>query len=634
MIASSLFEPIMFATGGRSINIKGLLSHKTIKGKFFILTVALTITPMLILSIIFYNIITAKMKQNAEINVNSSLQTGINNLTRAMGELDDLTKITIINPQFQHMISDDSTDYYNYVQNINQTQNFLYTINQSKPYISNYLIFRHAASPGFSFFRNISDVNSPYRGDYSLIVPQTAEKLYNSLKDATSNIWYNENPLFEKSGQKENNGSMFYFKKIRSLSNDMKELGFLMLEVNTKKLFDGISYLNLPRNSHLLWVNSLNNEIIYDNLQPNKKTDFSEMLQQLSLQADSGNFDTLWSGTRYMVTYLTDPKTNLRVIHIIELNQLYVEAKEIRRLTVIIFIIILGIGLLIAFWLGNTISRPLKKLVSMMNIKVKAVSSSPLQFDSGDEVGQIGIRFIRMLAENDELHAKMIVSLMKQKEAEVTALQAQINPHFLYNTLESLNWLALSQKQYEISEVVRSLGNFFRLTISKGHDLIAVSQEIDHVISYVQVQKFRYKDKFDFISEISEQMHDFKIPKFILQPLVENAIYHGLKLKEALGTIMLTGEIVDGSLVFGITDDGEGISADRLQLIQDTLNGKTVMSSYGLKNVHDRLQLKFGNGYGIHIASEKGLYTTVTVRMPIILSAVEENNYDHNHDRG
>jgi two-component system sensor histidine kinase YesM len=624
----------MFVGGGRSINIKGILSHKTIKGKFFILTVALTITPMLILSIIFYNIITAKMKQNAEINVLSSLQTGIYNLTRAMGELDDLTKITIINPQFQQMISDDSTDYYNYVQNINQTQNFLYTINQSKPYISTYLIFRHAASPGFSFFRNISDVNSPYRGDYSLIVPQTAEKLYNSLKDIVPNIWYNQNPLFEKSDQKENNGSMFYFKKIRSLSNDLKELGFLMLEVNTKKLFDGISYLNLPRNSRLLWVNTLNNEIIYDNLQPNKQADFSKMLQQLSLQADSGNFDIFWSGTRYMVTYLTDPKTNLRVIHIIELNQLYLEAKEIRRLTVIIFIIILGIGLLIAFWLGNTISRPLKKLVAMMNRKVKAVSSSPLEFDSDDEVGQIGIRFIRMLAENDELHAKMVVSLIKQKEAEVTALQSQINPHFLYNTLESLNWLALSQKQYEISEVVRSLGNFFRLTMSKGHDLIPVSQEIDHVISYVQVQKFRYKDKFDFISEISEQMHDFIIPKFILQPLVENAIYHGLKQREASGTIMLTGEIADGSLVFGITDDGEGISVDRLQLIEDALNGKAVMSSYGLKNVHDRLQLKFGNGYGIQLASEKGLYTTVTVRMPIIRSAMEENNFDHNHDRG
>jgi two-component system sensor histidine kinase YesM len=599
-----------------------------VKGKFFILTVALTILPMLILGLIFYNIIIDKMEKKAKLTVLSSLQGGVYNMNRGMGELDDLTRISIINPQLQEMITNNSEDYYTHIQNIYNVKNLLYTINQSKSYISNYLIYRRDAVIGFNFFQNVG--NFPYVGVYSytLVTSQSAEKVYKELADNGPNIWYKVNPFFDDSTQIENNNTMLYIKKIKSLTNNFKDLGFLMLEVNIPKFFSGISYLNLPTGSNLFWMDTKSHRVIYEMMDQTTKTDFRSMIKQMNFKTGSGSFVTKWLGTKYMVTYVTDNKTNLRGVHIIELNQLFLEAKKLRELILLIFFIILVVGLLFALWLGNTISQPLKQLVLMMNLKARKAASSPYEFKMDDEVGQIGNRFIRMLSENDELHSQMIRSLLKQKESEVKALQAQINPHFLYNTLESLNWLALSKNQFEISEVVRSLGNFFRLTINKGNQMITIEQELDHAISYVKVQRFRYKDKFSLITEVDINMFDFKIPKFILQPLVENAIYHGLKLKEGQGTIMVAGEISSSMVVFRITDDGEGMEPERLRFIQDSFYNEESTVSYGLKNVHERLKLKFGDEYGLLIASERGLYTTVTVRLPIITSEMEEDNLD------
>lgn len=151
------------------------------------------------------------------------------------------------------------------------------------------------------------------------------------------------------------------------------------------------------------------------------------------------------------------------MIHIIELKELFVEAREIRQLTIYSFLIVLFFDLIFAFWLGNTINRPLKKLVPMTSPKVRMTSNASYVFDPDDKVGQIGYRFIRMLNENDELNAKMIGSMLKQKEAEVRALQAQINPHFLYNTLESLNTSITANSLYwlEVVAVGSSIKVYF-----------------------------------------------------------------------------------------------------------------------------------------------------------------------------
>jgi two-component system sensor histidine kinase YesM len=331
---------------------------------------------------------------------------------------------------------------------------------------------------------------------------------------------------------------------------------------------------------------------------------------------------------------LTNVKTSWKIINIIEASELFQDAEFIRKITIFIFSILLMSGLFLAFWFGNSITRGLKRLSILMKVNTNFVITKANQFDKNDEVGQMGHRFIRMMEENRKLNNQIIDALLKRKEAEIQALQAQIKPHFLYNTLESLNWLAISRNQFEISEVVGSLGKFFRIAISKGKEMIEVSEELDHVTSYVKVQQFRYKDKFDFFIELDPKYMPCFLPKFILQPIVENAIYHGIKLKKESGTIMVSGGPCEEGLLFQITDDGLGMSSDRLESITQSLNNGSSGEIYGLKNVHERLRMRFGENYGLEIKSEIGKYTTVNVKVPLITNYEEAPDDYKSYGRG
>ncbi|WP_048717165.1 sensor histidine kinase [Bacillus sp. 522_BSPC] len=221
-----------------------------------------------------------------------------------------------------------------------------------------------------------------------------------------------------------------------------------------------------------------------------------------------------------------------------------------------------------------------------------------------------------------------VYTIVKRKEAEFHALQAQINPHFLYNTLDSINWLALKQKQYQISEMISSLGDFFRLSLNKGKDNISIQNELDHVMAYIQVQKIRYRDKFEVIVEVDEAIYPYYIPKLLLQPVVENALYHGIKVNSDKGTIMITGQFFDEGICFNITDDGKGMEKELVEKLNRSLNGENLIPLYGLKNVHNRLKLQFGPSYGVDISSEFNKYTTVSIKVPKLTDDIKEVSTD------
>ena len=208
------------------------------------------------------------------------------------------------------------------------------------------------------------------------------------------------------------------------------------------------------------------------------------------------------------------------------------------------------------------------------------------------------------------------------RATELKLLQAQINPHFLYNTLVTIVWLAEAGKKEEVVWMVSALSNFFRTTLSKGRDYITVGEEESHIRSYLEIQQFRYRDILQYEVRIPEQIGGFMILKLTLQPLVENALYHGIKNKRGMGHIRVTGELDGEKLVFRVWDDGIGMSPERLEQVRRMVRGEDQSedrsSGFGLFNVWQRLQLNYGAEYGLEIDSRYGEWTETKVVIPAV----------------
>lgn len=202
--------------------------------------------------------------------------------------------------------------------------------------------------------------------------------------------------------------------------------------------------------------------------------------------------------------------------------------------------------------------------------------------------------------------------------AEFKALQSQINPHFLYNTLDMINWLSLSHQEEKVTEAVQALSKFYKLTLNKGNIAISLKEEITQVSLYVKLQNMRYQDKIEFIIDVPDEMMDYEIPKLVLQPLVENAIMHGIfEKEEKMGTILITGWLEDEVLVLIVSDDGVGISEDKLKIILTGAGESISGSNIGIYNTHERLQLFYNNtDFGLAYSSNEGNGTEVEIRIP------------------
>ena len=205
------------------------------------------------------------------------------------------------------------------------------------------------------------------------------------------------------------------------------------------------------------------------------------------------------------------------------------------------------------------------------------------------------------------------------RKAELMVLQSQINPHFLYNTLDAITWLAEAGEQETVVKMVGSLSGFFRTSLNQGKDIVTLSEELQHIRSYLEIQKIRYQDILEYDINVSEKFGDVKIPKITLQPLVENAIYHGIKNKRGGGSISVTAKIESDDLIIYVRDDGVGMDEERLHAVLDGIIEKKPEEKdiYGLYNVNERIRLYFGDDYGITLSSMRGVGTESVVRLPV-----------------
>jgi two-component system sensor histidine kinase YesM len=349
-------------------------------------------------------------------------------------------------------------------------------------------------------------------------------------------------------------------------------------------------------------------------------------IQQGSRVADNEKVLTDIRGVSKVVETTTQ---EYMLFEVNQAEQEYHENKTRFTQLVIIYLILLPCVLVFSFaatWvISASIYIPIKKLHDVTATITRNDLQALVTSQNVDEITELGMSFNIMIGKIRQLLDAKVKEQEMLKKAELKALQAQINPHFLYNTLDTIVWMAQANKIDQVIDIVQALSNFFRISLSKGRDWITIEQEIEHIRSYLTIQKLRYHDILDYKIEVDQEILTGTILKLTLQPLIENALYHGIKNKRSGGTITVSARRAGDDMVkLEIIDNGVGFTPYKLSRIQASLadNSSEISlaeSGFGLENVHRRIQLYYGKQYGLTVQSKYQEGTHVTVTIPLFV---------------
>ncbi len=343
--------------------------------------------------------------------------------------------------------------------------------------------------------------------------------------------------------------------------------------------------------------------------------------EQLLASADlEGDFRARLNDTDCIVTYIRQPVSGLLFFEILPVDSIHLDHSVIWNTIMIIFLYCLVIGLILSYFISRQLGAPISRLTS----RLKVISGGNFEVDrdieTNDEIGEIGKQINQMSSHISELMETRIQDEKEKMDMEIKMLQAQINPHFLYNTLDSIKWIATVQKNSGIVQAVTALSSLLKNMAKGFNEKVTLRQELDFLQNYVTIEKIRYIELFDVEIDIEDEaLYEAKIIKLTLQPLVENAIFSGIEPSGRFGLIKIRAFASDGVLYVTVTDNGIGISPENIEkLLTDTSRiTRSNMSGIGLPNVDRRLKLVYGDQYGITIESELDSYTTITVALPL-----------------
>lgn len=418
----------------------------------------------------------------------------------------------------------------------------------------------------------------------------------------------------------------------RSISSyDAKDTnqGVILIDLNLKVLDDICGSIKLGKEGYIFIIDSEGN-IIYH-------PDYSYMYRAMDemyiknifkeddiiipevLQSDEGSYIKKLDSGKRQITYKKFKSTGWTVVGVSSYNESMREINKIRTFIIVIGIICLICAFAVSILISSMISKPVKRLESLMEEAEKGNLDVAIDFDSRDEIGMLSQRFNNMITKIKHLMEEVVIEQEAKRKTEFKALQAQINPHFLYNTLDSIIWMAEENKE-EVVIMADALAKLFRLSLSKGEEIIPVTHEFEHVRNYLIIQSMRYANKFDYIIDLSPEIVGLKMLKLVLQPIVENSLYHGIKNKRQKGLIVIRGRIFEGKLLLQVMDDGIGMDEKKCKEIlvsRSSSDSRKGFNGVGVKNVNERIKLYYGQEFGLEFISSPGVGTVVEIMLPL-----------------
>jgi two-component system sensor histidine kinase YesM len=497
---------------------------------------------------------------------------------------------------------------------------FLTNLSSSKEYVANITIYpARPAEP-------LSLINL-YESDLDKLV---------NIRDVTGKMWTGLYTVQTYAGKRE---VISFIRPLRSVNN-YETLGWMCISLDERVISRYWSEPRLGEGQGRVALVDDRDVILSATEKSWLSKPLNDMLPELTeLKKPNvfGSFNFGEGHAKKTVLYYKEPLVGWKLVAVIPFDLYKAQNRYIIQLTVVaVAISVLAMAGLIWF-LIHRVTNPLRALTRLLT-KVNPEEPLPLYaVGSSDEIGKLAESYNMLGLHIEKLKQQVIRNEARKKEADMRALQAQINPHFLYNTLSSIHWIALMNEEKRIADMVGALSDFLRFSLNKGKEFCPVHQELAHIRNYAQVQSIRFPDKFDVDLVIEPELHNHYMLKLLLQPLVENAMIHGIQKKEGRGAITVYVKREGQRMSFLVLDDGLGIPEDKLQEIRAGLMRPPseadavpleAESSYGLRNVHERLQLHYGPESGLHIESRLNAGTRISFTIPIL----EEQ--DENHDRG
>lgn len=402
--------------------------------------------------------------------------------------------------------------------------------------------------------------------------------------------------------------------------------GILLVDMNyggVEQLFTKVN----TGNSDYVYLIDGNGEIIYH---PRQQAINASLNTENNLEAatyEDGSHTETYQGRQRFVVVKTVGYTGWKIVSVIPAEDFYLSLSQMRFFVIFIVIFSILLVTLINMQLSGRIATPIQKLET----SVRQLETGNLEADiytgGSQEIRHLGKAIRSMALQMRRLMDDIVTEQEEKRKSELNALQAQINPHFLYNTLDSIVWMIEAEQYKEAISMVTALATLFRISLSKGKNIITVAEELEHARNYMNIQSVRYKNQFTYAQEIRPEILPCRTIKLILQPILENAIYHGVEAMGEEGRILLKGYVSGEDIVLEVIDNGLGMSEEAaagLLFGPEKSPGSQRGSGVGLVNVNQRIKVYFGAAYGLSIVSEPDHGTTVRIRLPRVTGDKEE----------
>ncbi len=395
--------------------------------------------------------------------------------------------------------------------------------------------------------------------------------------------------------------------------------GILLIDITYGSLSRLLEHITLGNQGYLYMIDSAG-ELIYHPKMQLIDAGLEEENLEAAVSYRDGNVQERYQGERREVTVKSVGYTGWKIVGVTPERGVSLNSLKTRLFIVFVLALVLFMLVVINAFISSKITIPIKKLEKSVNALESGDLTAEIYEGGSYEIRHLG-RSIRAMARRiQELMDDIVAEHEAKRKREFDTLQSQINPHFLYNTLDIIVWMIENEQKAEAVKAVTALARFFRISLSKGRSIIPVRDELEHVRNYLMIQQMRFKNKFTYTIEAQPETLGLACVKLILQPLVENAVYHGMEFMDGDGEITILSALEDGDLWFTIRDNGLGMRREQVErLLTDspqTASGRG--SGIGVKNVHERIRLYFGEQYGLEIWSEPDEGTRIRVHLPAV----------------
>lgn len=395
------------------------------------------------------------------------------------------------------------------------------------------------------------------------------------------------------------------------------ERGILLVDMNFSSIEQLFNKVN-SKGAGYIYLMDGNGEIIYH---PRQKLLYSNLLKENNIVANSyedGEHTETFEKDKRVVIVKTMGYTGWKIVSVTSTSEFSINLNEMKFFTAFIIIFSIFVILFVDLLLSSKVTNPIKKLRNSVKLLENGNLNAEVYVGGSQEVQHLGRTINSMVKQMRNLMDDIVKEQEEKRKSELDALQAQINPHFLYNTLDSIVWMVETERYEEAISMVTALASLFRISLSKGKNIITIRDEVEHAKNYLSIQQIRFKNKFTSNFQIEPEILDCETIKLILQPIIENAIYYGMEFMDGDGQIQIHGYQKNGDIYIEVQDNGMGIPNDVVEgLLSNPSRTRKRGSGIGMFNVHQRIKLYFGNEYGLEVESELDEGTIVRIHLPL-----------------